>query len=127
MTRPEDASTRRGQLHPTSELPEYARGSAAARTDSWPDAEDAIGKPLDTGRFGDSARQQLTPRGRGYRGLFWLAGIIAVMAAVVFGLKSVDLFPHFSNPFATRTTDRSQPVVLKSIQDLNRFTAASGN
>ncbi len=128
MTRPEDASTPRGQLHPTSKFPEYARGSAPPRTDPWPgNAEDAIGQPLDTGRFGDAARQQLEPRGRGYRTLFWLAGIIAVLAAVVFGLKSVDLFPHFSNPFATKTTDRSQPVVLKSIQDLNRFTAASGN
>lgn len=129
MARPEDASgARRTDLHPTSELPEYARGSATPGRDRWPgDPGDAIGKPLDTGRFDDAARLELEPRGRGYRGLFWLAGIIAVAAAVVFGLKSVDLFPHFSNPFATKTTDRSQPVVLKSIQDLSRFTAATGN
>jgi len=127
MTRPEDSSgARRTELQPTSELPEYARG--AAQPGRFPvDPGDPIGQPLDTGRFEDSARYELEPRGRGYRGLFWLAGIIALIAAVIFGLKTVDLFPHFSNPFASKTTDRSQPVVLKSIQDLNRFTAASGN
>jgi Protein of unknown function (DUF4230) len=35
--------------------------------------------------------------------------------------------PELRNPFAEQTTDRSQPVVLQSIQDLSRFTAASGN
>jgi Protein of unknown function (DUF4230) len=35
--------------------------------------------------------------------------------------------PELRNPFAEQTTDRSQPVVLRSIQDLSRFTAASGN
>jgi hypothetical protein len=35
--------------------------------------------------------------------------------------------PELRNPFTEQTTDRSGPVVLKSIQDLSRFTAASGN
>ena len=34
---------------------------------------------------------------------------------------------HFSNPFTSQKTDRSQPALLLSIQDLARFEAASGN
>lgn len=36
-------------------------------------------------------------------------------------------FPDFDNPFRTETVDRSSPVVLKSIQDLERFQAATGH
>jgi hypothetical protein len=112
-------------------MPEYRRGSAtpsAGQATGWPDeATDMIGQPLDTGRFTDAARVQLQPRRRGLRGLAWLAGIIAVIVLIPFGLKAVDLWPHFSNPFAAKTTDRSQPVLLKSIQDLSHFVAASGN
>jgi hypothetical protein len=35
--------------------------------------------------------------------------------------------PSFDNPFRTETVDRSSPVVLKSIQNLRRFEAASGH
>jgi hypothetical protein len=35
--------------------------------------------------------------------------------------------PAWSNPFAPEVRDNSQPVVLRSIQDLSRFEAASGN
>jgi hypothetical protein len=35
--------------------------------------------------------------------------------------------PSFDNPFRTETVDRSSPVVLKSIQNLRRFQAASGH
>jgi len=38
-----------------------------------------------------------------------------------------DLLPSFSNPFATRTVDRSQPAVLRSIKDLREYRAASGH
>ncbi|WP_239676082.1 DUF4230 domain-containing protein [Natronosporangium hydrolyticum] len=38
-----------------------------------------------------------------------------------------DWLPNWSNPFGQETTDRSGPVLLRSIQDLSRFTAASGN
>ena len=95
---------------------------------TWPDATEEIGKPLDTGRFDDAARQELEPRRRGpLRGLLWMMGVAAVVVAVVLGLQSVNLWPSFSNPFQDKTTDRSQPVLLKSIQDLARFTSASGN
>jgi len=36
-------------------------------------------------------------------------------------------FPSFDNPFRTETVDRSSPVVLEAIQDLQRFEAASGH
>ena len=36
-------------------------------------------------------------------------------------------FPSFGNPFRTETVDRSSPVVLKSIQNLRRFQAATGH
>jgi hypothetical protein len=35
--------------------------------------------------------------------------------------------PSFDNPFRTETVDRSSPVVLKAIQDLERFQAATGH
>jgi hypothetical protein len=36
-------------------------------------------------------------------------------------------FPSFDNPFRTETVDRSSPVVLKSIQNLRRFQAATAH
>jgi hypothetical protein len=39
----------------------------------------------------------------------------------------VGLLPSFPNPFAERTIDRSQPALLRSIQDLREFRAATGN
>ena len=59
--------------------------------------------------------------------LFWLAGLVALLVVVGLGLKVAGLWPHLSNPFASKTTDRSQPTLLLSIQDLSRFEAASGN
>jgi len=70
------------------------------------------------------------PRRR-LRGLAWLlvaaglAGVMLVGIGAVGGLR--DWLPSLSNPFAEETTDRSQPVLLRSIRDLSRFTAASGD
>ena len=57
------------------------------------------------------------------------------MAAIVVGLVVVlrsasrltDVWPNFRNPFGEQSTDRSQPALLKSIQDLSRYVAAEGN
>src|SRR5262245_2591560 len=123
--------SRSGEQHPTAEYPEYSRGSAAPvdTATGWPDEADEIGKPLDTGKFGDATRLELVEprRGGGLRGLFWLVAVVAVIGALLFGVRAVGLWPSISNPFTEETTDRSQPVLLKSIQDLSRFTAASGN
>jgi Protein of unknown function (DUF4230) len=66
-------------------------------------------------------------RGRWGRRFLFLLVAIGVMVALVIGLKAVNLWPHLRNPFASQTTDRSGPVVLKSIQDLSRYEAATGN
>jgi hypothetical protein len=42
-------------------------------------------------------------------------------------LSAVHLLPQLRNPFATTTTDRSGPVLLKSITALSRYEAASGS
>lgn len=75
-----------------------------------------------------------TPAGRGAggfsrfpRGLFWLAASVALVLAIVVGVRSLGVWPGLSNPFADQRTDRSQPVLLKSIQDMSRFVAAEGN
>lgn len=38
-----------------------------------------------------------------------------------------DLIPGFGNPFSTQTIDRSGPAVLKSLENLRDFRAASGH
>src|SRR5260370_12096967 len=59
-----------------------------------------------------------------------LAGIVvAVTAAGIFivVLSAVHLLPQLRNPFATTTTVRSEPVILKSITNLSRYEAVSGS
>jgi hypothetical protein len=67
-------------------------------------------------------------RGEGLAGR--LAALAAAVAAVIVGvlvLSAVHLLPQLRNPFAETTTDRSQPVLLKSITALSRYEAASGS
>jgi hypothetical protein len=66
-------------------------------------------------------------RGGGLRTLLSMVAVAAVVVAVVFGLQAVGKWPSLTNPFGEKQTDRSQPVLLKSIQDLSRFVAAEGN
>jgi hypothetical protein len=114
--------------HPTTELPEVETGTG------WPDADQDAGRP-DTTRLpakrderdeydDEPARRRF---GRPTGCLFFLAGLVALLLVVSLGLKAAGLWPHFHNPFAEKTTDRSQPTLLLSIQDLARFEAASGN
>ena len=46
---------------------------------------------------------------------------------VLLGIQATGILPEFRNPFAKEQTDRSQPPLLKSIQDLSRYVAAEGN
>jgi uncharacterized protein DUF4230 len=55
------------------------------------------------------------------------AGAIVLILAVLLVGSAVHLFPQLRNPFSETTTDRSGPVVLKSIVQLSRYEAASGN
>ncbi|MDG4821502.1 DUF4230 domain-containing protein [Asanoa sp. WMMD1127] len=75
----------------------------------------------------DPAYDQEPSRPPRWRGLIWLAAIVVVLVAGGFALKAADLLPNWRNPFAQETTDRSQPPLLKSIQDLSRYVAAEGN
>jgi hypothetical protein len=52
-----------------------------------------------------------------------VAGALVAMALT--GLGVVNMFG--SNPFHVSQTDRSQPVLLKSVQDLSQYHAAVGN
>jgi hypothetical protein len=64
-----------------------------------------------------------SPR-RGPRGLGALAILAVALVAVVVGLPA--LIPSL-NPFGTETKDRSGPVLLKSLEDLSEYRAASAN
>ena len=56
---------------------------------------------------------------------------LAVGALVVFGVLfaagQLDLLPGFSNPFETETVDRTNPALLKSLNDLSEYHAAEGH
>ena len=58
-------------------------------------------------------------------------GPVALGLIVLFGFLVVgwvkDLVPDFANPFQEETVDRTGPAVLKSIQNLRDFRAASGH
>lgn len=104
---------RPGDPHPTAELPAYERPPEHERPE-YERPEYGQGPPEDPGR-------------RRVGCLPWLAGLVCVALAFALGVSAADLWPKFPKPFAEQTTDRSQPVLLKSIQDLSRFVAASGN
>jgi hypothetical protein len=59
-----------------------------------------------------------------------LSRLVVVAAAVVLGIvllsAAVPGFPDL-NPFGTETKDRSQPVVLRSLERLTEYRAASAN
>jgi hypothetical protein len=61
------------------------------------------------------------------RGLILVLGAAALAVVVLLGTQVTGLWPSWRNPFAEETTDRSQPPLLKSIQDLSRYVAAEGN
>jgi hypothetical protein len=109
MTRPGDVG------EPTREYPSYEPGRAEPGV---PVAEPVAAPepaPVAAGRSG------------AFRGLLWLAGVVAVLVALLVGARAVNILPGFDNPFSDRTTDRSQPVLLQSMRDLSRFVAADGS
>jgi hypothetical protein len=58
-------------------------------------------------------------------------GLITLVLAVVGVFLLIgwvrDLLPGLGNPFSTETVDRSGPAVLKSLENLRDFRAASGH
>jgi hypothetical protein len=59
----------------------------------------------------------------------WALITLGILIIAIFGGVSWvrGVVPDFHNPFADRTVDRSGPAVLKSIQDLHEYHAATGN
>jgi hypothetical protein len=98
---------------PTKEypVPDEATGPAAPPPPSSPDgtAEDSPSRPSGFARL-----------------LIFTAFVFALIVAACLGLRAVHVLPSFSNPFAGKTTDRSQPVLLQSMRDLSRYVAADG-
>ena len=54
-------------------------------------------------------------------------GVVVIVLAVLYTVaQSMSWLPDWTNPFGERTKDRSGPAVLKSIRDLSRYEAATG-
>lgn len=53
-----------------------------------------------------------------------MAMVLVLLVLLLGGM--LNLLPKVANPFATETKDRTGPVLLKSIQDMSRYEAASG-
>jgi len=104
-------------LPPTSELPQVG--------EPIEDRGPLLTRPV--GVDEDPPERRPRARFRGAGCLFWLAGLVALILVVAVGAKVTGLWPSFHNPFEKKTTDKSQPTLLLSIQDLSRFEAASGN
>lgn len=52
---------------------------------------------------------------------------LVAVAALLFVGSRLDLMPGFGDVFGEETNDRTGPTLLESIQDLDRYEAASGN
>ncbi|MFI7076299.1 MULTISPECIES: DUF4230 domain-containing protein [unclassified Micromonospora] len=61
------------------------------------------------------------------RALLWVLGAAAMAVVVLLGVQTTGLLPEFRNPFSKEQTDRTQPALLESMQDLSRYVAAEGN
>ncbi|MCD0451369.1 DUF4230 domain-containing protein [Actinocorallia sp. API 0066] len=63
----------------------------------------------------------------GRSGRLLQTGAVVLVLAVLYGIASgMNWLPDWANPFGTTDRDRSGPAVLKSIKDLSRYEAATG-
>ena len=67
------------------------------------------------------------PRRRLPAGAIAAGLVLLVVLLAVTSIGSLRWWPSFPNPFGAREVDRSQPVLLKAIEDLEVFKAATGN
>jgi len=67
------------------------------------------------------------PTPRPGRGLLKAVGVCAAVLALIFAAGKLSLLPGLDSLFGEETHDRSGPAVLKSIQDMSAYEAASGN
>jgi hypothetical protein len=56
----------------------------------------------------------------------WAAALLLVLVALAAGIKLSGI-PSPGDWFGTETRDRSGPALLKSVQDISRYDAATGN
>jgi hypothetical protein len=98
---------------PTREYPNYAEGRAEPAAN--------IPDPVDAPEITDDRRRPGL-----LRGILIAGGVFAALAVLLVAL-TIKVLPGFDNPFADRTTDRSQPVLLQSMRDLSRYVAADGS
>ncbi|MET9256255.1 DUF4230 domain-containing protein [Streptomyces sp. NPDC048182] len=66
-------------------------------------------------------------RRRGLPGWAKAAGVITLVLVLLFAGLALSIVPGLKNIFGTETHDRTGPTLLKSVQDLSRYQAASGN
>lgn len=67
---------------------------------------------------------------RGGRRVPWYVALpvtLALIVAAFLAAARLDWLPGLPDLFGTETKDRSGPAVLKSIQDMSRYQAATGN
>ncbi|MEW1585880.1 DUF4230 domain-containing protein [Micromonospora vinacea] len=129
-----------GSNEPTREFPGYPTGDdlkvRSSATPEW--TTDTPGGPAGPGGHAgpgepggpDGPASDGSGGGGGggaARGLLLLLGAAALAVVVLLGIQATGILPDFRNPFAKEQTDRSQPPLLKSIQDLSRYVAAEGN
>ncbi|KPC81091.1 MULTISPECIES: DUF4230 domain-containing protein [Streptomyces] len=80
-----------------------------------------------TDSAGDPGHGSTQPRRSRTRGCLPFAGVCAVALVLLFLGSRLSLLPGFGDLFGEKTTDRSGPAVLKSIQDMSEYEAAAGN
>lgn len=81
----------------------------------------------DTARDRWSERRSAAGPRRGFPWYLSLPVTLAALFALFLVGAQVGLFPGLPDPFEKRTVDRSQPVLVQSIQQMKRFTGAQGN
>lgn len=75
----------------------------------------------------EPAAPERSPGIGGFARVVIFTGVVfALIVAMCLGLRAINVLPGFDNPFADKTTDRSQPVLLQSMRDLSRYVAADG-
>ena len=69
-----------------------------------------------------------TSGGGGSRvGKLMVLALVTMGVVIAAGRLGFDITPDIKNPFPTETVDRSQPALLKALEDISQFHAAQGN
>jgi hypothetical protein len=76
---------------------------------------------------GTAAPPEIVVRVDRRRGVLGLVFLVVLALVLLFAVRSCESILGMANPFGTRTTDRSQPVLLQSIKDMSRYEAATAN